>query len=450
MPAASPAQPPAKGRARTVTLEEAVQIAVGWHQEGRLDEAERVYDDALRLQPDRLDVLNYKSILLHQRGDNEQALALLRRAAETGEPSRGIWNNLGNVLLHLDREDEAEAAFRRSVEIADGSAARANIGRILRRKGQWVASERECRRAIELESDCGIGWHNLSLALLGQCRRVEAIAAAQRAEELMPDLPRRRAQFARGLLQEGEFELAAEVYRKWIADEPDNPYPRHQLAAVTGEGAPPRASDDYLEKVFDTFADTFDTKLASLDYRGPQLVAAAAQAVLPAPAAQLAIADIGCGTGLCGPLFKPWARRLEGCDLSGEMLERAARRALYDGLHRQELTAWLRERPAAFDVVVSSDTLIYFGDLHDVLRAAAAALRPGGHVVFTLEALEDDSAGAAGQRLMMHGRYAHTAAHLRSALAAAGLDEVALERQVVRIEANEPVRGWLVTARRAA
>lgn len=450
MTAAQTPSTPATGEPRTVSLQEAVQIAVDWQQQGRLEEAERVYDQVLALKPDLLEVLNFKGILLHQRGDNEGALKILRQAAQTGEPSRGIWNNLGNVLLHLDQEDEAEAAFRRSVEISDGAAARANLGRILRRKSQWAASEAECRRAIELEADCGVGWHNLSLALLGQQRRVEAIAAAQRAEELMPDMPRRRAQFARGLIQEGELALAADIFRRWIAEEPENPYPRHQLAAVTGEGTPRRAEDLYLQEVFDSFAPTFDTKLASLDYCGPQLAADAAAAALPAPAAQFDVADVGCGTGLCGPLFKPWARRLVGCDLSGNMLERAAQREVYDTLHRQELTAWLQERPGEFDVVVSADTLIYFGDLHEVMRAAAGALRADGRLLFTLEALDDGDpvAGTAGQRLMLHGRYAHTPAHVRSALAAAGLAEVALERHVVRVEGGEPVQGWVVTARK--
>ena len=42
------------------------------------------------------------------------------------------------------------------------------------------------------------------------------------------------------------------------------------------------------------------------------------------------ILDAGCGTGLCGPLLKPWARRLVGVDLSGGMLEKARALQLYD------------------------------------------------------------------------------------------------------------------------
>ena len=43
--------------------------------------------------------------------------------------------------------------------------------------------------------------------------------------------------------------------------------------------------------------------------------------------------------------------------------------------------------PGAFDVIVSADTLVYFGALEEVVAAAAKALRPGGVLVFTVEEL---------------------------------------------------------------
>jgi len=248
------------------------------------------------------------------------------------------------------------------------------------------------------------------------------------------------------LLLQGETAQAVVILRAWLAQEPDNPYVLHHLAACTGEGAPRRASDAYVEKLFDNFAPTFDDKLASLHYRAPQVVADAVAAALPAPAAGLAVADIGCGTGLCGPLLRPWASRLVGCDLSGAMLERASGRGAYDELHKAELTAFLRERPDAFDLVVSADTLNYFGELGEVAEAAHGALRAGGTVVFTLEAL---AAGeGATHKLQDNGRYAHDGAHARRVFETAGLRVDAPVQAVLREEKQLPVRGWLMVARR--
>ena len=46
------------------------------------------------------------------------------------------------------------------------------------------------------------------------------------------------------------------------------------LAACTGREVPERASDDYIEATFDSFAASFESKLAKLSYRAPALIAA--------------------------------------------------------------------------------------------------------------------------------------------------------------------------------
>jgi predicted TPR repeat methyltransferase len=145
-------------------------------------------------------------------------------------------------------------------------------------------------------------------------------------------------------------------------------------------------------------------------------------------------------------LVAPWARRLSGCDLSAAMLELAQRRAVYDPLDKAELLAYLHAHREAFDVVVSADTLCYFGALEGVAAAARAALRPGGHLVFTVEALADDD--GASHRLLPHGRYAHAREHLHAVLDGAGFVRQRIVADVLRSEGGQPVRGWLVSAGR--
>src|SRR5262249_33641635 len=184
---------------------------------------------------------------------------------------------------------------------------------------------------------------------------------------------------------------------------------------------PPRAPDDYVREVFNRFAPTFDKQLESLGYLGPQLVVEAAASELGAPLSNLAVLDAGCGTGRCGAGIRPLARRLAGVDLSSEMLKRARERGVYDELHEAELTEFLSRSPAAYDVVISADTLIYFGDLTTVIAATAGALRSGGRFVFTVEKADPDSAPH-GFRLQSHGRYSHTDRHVCQAIERAGLE----------------------------
>ena len=143
----------------------------------------------------------------------------------------------------------------------------------------------------------------------------------------------------------------------------------------------------------------------------------------------------------------PWARTLAGVDLSRGMLDQAQTKGVYHDLYKAELTEFLRLSPEQWDVILSADTLCYFGDLHAVITAAGQALRPGGTLVFTVEALPD--ALDRPFRLEPHGRYAHASGHLRAVVAQAGLGLLDLDAVVLREEGGKPVHGWLVAARRA-
>ena len=108
----------------------------------------------------------------------------------------------------------------------------------------------------------------------------------------------------------------------------------------------------------------------------------------------------------------------------------------------------MRASPGAFDIVASSDTLNYFGDLREVLVAAGTALRPGGTLFFTLERAVDEALAPGGFRLNPHGRFSHTPGYVRATIAAAGLQLLQIADGTIRCENADPVPGLVVTARR--
>jgi predicted TPR repeat methyltransferase len=155
--------------------------------------------------------------------------------------------------------------------------------------------------------------------------------------------------------------------------------------------------------------------------------------------------DAGCGTGLCAPLLRPFARTLVGVDLSPGMLAKARGRGGYDDLAEGELVAYQRGPPAQFDVVASGDTLCYFGELRDAVVAARSALRAGGWLALTLERADDIGA----YRINPHGRYSHAPRYVEATLASAGFTRIDLSQAVLRREAGAPVAGLVVRAQAA-
>jgi predicted TPR repeat methyltransferase len=219
---------------------------------------------------------------------------------------------------------------------------------------------------------------------------------------------------------------------------------RFLRAAFLGRDLPERAPDAYVQQVFDDMAEGYDAHLLeNLDYRAHQLLMNALSGVLPPPAAALEVLDAGCGTGLCGPLLRPYARRLTGVDLAPAMLAKAAGRKVYDELINAELTAFLGRQIQVYDVIVSADTLCYFGQLDPVFQAATLALKQGGFLAFTLEDAGDQ---ASSWHLNPHGRYAHGRNYLEGALARARLQIHSISSAVLRREGKQSVKGHLVVA----
>lgn len=431
-----------------LTIDQAQAMAVRLHRDGRLEAARSLYQRILMAHPGHVEAAGMLGVVEHQLGNSELGLGLLRQVALASPDQPGAHLNLGNVLVQTDRFDEALQAFLRAAELDPGSAdVHNNIGALYRAQGRFADAQTAYHQAIRLDPASGRAWNNLGLLHEAHGDLERATHAFLTAIDLMPEVGMSAHLLGRSYCKLGKLDQAAEVFAQWAAREPDNPVPVHLYAACTGQEVPRRASDQYVEAEFDDFAASFERVLNDrLRYRAPQLCADLLRSVLGPPTGTLELLDAGCGTGLCGPRVAPWARRLVGVDLSGGMLGRARSKGVYTELTKGELTTFLSSGPQAWDAIICADTLCYFGDLAEVMQAAASSLRPGGVLVFTVEALADD---ASDQASIQHsGRYAHGRAHLDRVTASAGLALRDARREVLREESGDEVPGWLMAVQR--
>jgi predicted TPR repeat methyltransferase len=383
-----------------------IQQAIEHHRSGRLAEAESIYLELLRTQPNHVDALHYLGVLRVGQGKRAEAIELLKRSLNLAPRNPDAWNSLANMLLVLDPK-AAEIAYTNATNLRPGFAE---------------------------------AWYNFGNLLRDQHRPHDALHCYRRVLDLKPRISGAYETIAR--FATGRSDIAVEAYRLWLEAEPDNPVARHMLAAHLGQGTPQRADDAYIVDIFDRAAGGFDSVLAKLEYAAPNLLTAALARVIAMDQPAHVILDAGCGTGLCGPLLRSSARQLIGVDLSAGMLVKARERKVYDELHQSELVAFMRAHPATYDVVISADTLVYFGALEEAMSAAAGALKPGGVLAFTVEAEPAESTG----KFRMHssGRYSHGTQYIRDCLTAAKLNVLQIEPAVLRKEGGADVLGYVV------
>jgi predicted TPR repeat methyltransferase len=428
-----------------LSVDEAIALAVEWLQDGRALDAEALCRRALEVSPAHPDALHYLGMALYQQGQVAEATTLVRQSLERA-PDQSDWHsNLGIMLIAQDDLDGAIAAFRTAIDLQPAHAhASNNLGVLLRVLGRYEEAEAAYRAAIGVNPSYADAYHNLAVLLDLMGRTPEAAMAHFKGLTLRPGDPNAWRHLALAYCLHGDRETAVELCREWLTRCPDDPQALHTLAACSGCDVPPRASDAYIEQVFDNFAESFEAKLARLQYRAPGLIASALTAAGITARADLEVLDLGCGTGLCGPLLAPYARRLVGVDLSKGMLQHAAAKHVYDELVQAELTTYLRRFHGAWDVIVASDALVYFGALEPVVDAAAKALRAGGVFVFTVEDAVDPAATTTFA-IQPHGRYMHGREYVERLLAGAGLEPV-IERAELRKESELPVAGLVVRA----
>ncbi|GMF13764.1 unnamed protein product [Phytophthora lilii] len=237
----------------------------------------------------------------------------------------------------------------------------------------------------------------------------------------------------------------------------------HSLATLEGATTTRTAAPAYVAEVFNELADSFEEKLvAHLEYRVPWQLVEALQKLSPAGFVpkdstmkpDWVVADVGCGTGLCGRLLRPHV------DISPLMIEKTRAEGSYDELQTADIVPFLEScADESLDLIISADVWIYVGALEKVFELSARKLRSStGWMAFSIELLPPsitkDSEGDAnetsvGFRLAPSGRFQHSHEYITSLASRSGFTVAENQDVSVRKESGEPIPGRIYLLQRA-
>jgi predicted TPR repeat methyltransferase len=375
------------------------------HETGRFEDAERQFLASLALVPGRASTLA----------------------------------NLGATQLKLGKPEEAlkalDQALAEEVDAADALKHRAVALNLL---GKHQPALDDLTRVLQAQPDDGKAWllHGETLQHLE--RQDEALASYDAALASDPALGEAWSRRGALLKEMGRLEDAATCFQRAIDHGDDPELNRYFLAAVNGKEQPSGPPLRYVQFLFDGYAEKFDEHLVEvLTYQAHRVLVDQLAALGRSFERAL---DLGCGTGLCGPLIKPMAQRLDGVDLSANMLAKAEALDVYTRLAQDDLVKYLDTTYHRYDLVVSADVFIYVGELEATFDGVARVIEPGGVFCFSVELAPDDQDFV----LRPSQRYAHSERYVRALALRHGFEIRSLLRHPIREDQRQPIPGLYV------
>lgn len=446
---------------------------------GRPEAAIRLLSAAAALEPDSAAIWGDLGGAYYATGRLEEAADCTLTSLAKDNMQSSAWLLLGTIHSDTQNDSAAEIAFLRALHLDPQLAAGcAGLGLLYFRQRRFREAADRLETAVRFGGQIPMVRACLGQALyyLGEFQRAGdtfAIEAASRPGDQRITKKLALTRFIEAMLHEdvqtalaayseiagphaedltavtrtafhvlssyGHHDAAIRLGRARLSWAPDDPMQNYLLAAL-GQEPLTRAPENYIVEYYNLFAETFDTQLVDvLGYRTPEdlvILLEKTQRTFPE------VLDLGCGTGLAGPLLRSLAGNLTGIDLSRKMLEKAAARGVYDHLVEGEIGYLLDHQPDCFDLVFAADVLIYFGDLAQLMRSTAQSLKSGSLFAFSIEC-----ASAGGYVLLPTGRFAHRPAYIEE-LAKDHFTLVEKMPKTIRLEAGWPAHGMLYILQR--
>ena len=350
--------------------------------------------------------------------------------------------------FEASRFEAAASKFRESLRLVPGRVSTlTNLAGAQIRLSQPQAALELLDQALTLApEDPNVWWHR-AIALGDLGRPEQAVQAYDSALEIDPGLTLAWSNRGSILKDLQRPEEAAASFRQAIATGGDAELNAYFLAAVEvssqGLAAPALAPARYVQSLFDNYAPTFDKHLVdTLHYRAHIVLVRNLQGLRTGRFKRAL--DLGCGTGLCGPLVQPLAQQIDGVDLSAKMLESAKARAVYQRLVQADVVAYLKTTDQLYDLILAADVFTYIGDLAPVFRGAASVMHGAGIFCFSAE-LPDSTKDF---DLKTSLRYGQSEAYLRGLADRHGFDVVSILHQPLREDQQQAIDGLYVYLRR--
>ncbi len=163
------------------------QQAFALHKQGRLAQAQAIYEEILNMQPEHFDSLHLLGVIAAQTKNPDRAIKLFDKAIGIKPDYAEVHKNRGLVLKELKQLKDALASYDKAIALKpDYVEAHINRGEVLHELKQLDAALASCDKAIALKPDYAEA-HNNRGAVLHELGQLDAaLASCDKAIALKP------------------------------------------------------------------------------------------------------------------------------------------------------------------------------------------------------------------------------------------------------------------------
>ncbi|MFQ5953697.1 MAG: tetratricopeptide repeat protein [Kiloniellales bacterium] len=201
----------------------ALRTAIQHHQAGRLGQAEALYRQVLKVQPQNADALHLLGVIAMRAGRPDSAVDLIRRAIATNAHNPAYVVSLANALRRLGRHQDVIAVCRDALDAFPNAAQiHYKLGSALRLGGEPEEAAAALGRAIEVQPNLFEAHWELGDVLKELGRFDEAEAAYHRAAAIRPQNPGVHSNLAALYLEQGDPGKALRACEACLQADPAN------------------------------------------------------------------------------------------------------------------------------------------------------------------------------------------------------------------------------------
>ena len=446
---------------------------------GELQQALPLAEPLVKTEANNIEYLKLLGGIYHGLQNYDSAISIFKRALKINERDFQTLSNLASSLKEAHQLDEAEDYFKQSLSIQPGQPdALTNYGLLLQTNANLDEAIKLHKKALQLTPEHPNALYNLAYALnekgehssslqiynqviknnpyhvralcdiahvYGKLKQADqALPFLQRAVQISPDDEHVHLNFGITHKMMDKLELAEESFNQVLRINPENQTAQYYLAIMKGDNSISSSPDDYVQELFDGYAETFDEQLIDkLQYKTPVLIGEMVKKHIDEQK-KYRILDLGCGTGLAGVYLSDISEHMVGIDLSPKMLKKAEQRNIYDELIASGIEQYFEAHDYQPDIVVSADVFVYIGDISSIFGSVSKSLQENGIFVFSTEDTQDT------EQFMLRdsGRFAHNENYIRLLARDNGFEFIDNQKTIIRYEADEPIHGQVYLLRK--